>query len=124
MVTSRRGPLDRIRELCLALPEAEEKPFGGHTAPSYRVRDKLFVMTSEDGTSMTLKGRPGVQQALVGDDPARFFVPRYVGSKGWVGISLGVDQDWDEIGELIEESYRLTAPRRLAARLDVGPAGG
>ena len=118
MATSPRGPLDRIRKLCLALPEAEEKPFGGHTAPSFRVRDKLFVMTSEDGTSMTLKGRPGVQQALVGDDPTRFFVPRYVGAKGWVGIVLGIDQDWDEIGELIEESYRMTAPKQVAARLD------
>ena len=123
MVTTRRGPLDRVRELCLALPEAEEKPFGGHTAPSFRVRDKLFVMTSEDGTSMTLKGRPGVQQALVGDDPTRFFVPPYVGSKGWIGVVLGIEQDWDEIGELIEESYRMTAPKRVAARIDGATPG-
>ncbi len=110
--------LNRIRELCLALPEAEEKPFGGHTAPSFRVRDKLFVMTSEDGTFMTCKARPGVQQALVSSDPERFFVPAYVGHKGWIGARLDVRQDWDEIAELIEESYRMTAPKRLAARLD------
>jgi prolyl-tRNA editing enzyme YbaK/EbsC (Cys-tRNA(Pro) deacylase)/predicted DNA-binding protein (MmcQ/YjbR family) len=118
----RLGPLDRIREICLALPEAVEKPFGGHTSPAFRVRDKLFVVTSEDGTSMTLKARPGVQPALVGDDPSRFFVPPYVGSKGWVGIRLDVDQDWDEIGELIEESYRMTAPRRLAAKMADAPS--
>lgn len=111
------SPVARVRELCLALPEAEEKPFGGHSAPSFRVRDKLFVMTSEDGTSMTMKARPGIQQILVGDDLSRFFVPRYVGSKGWIGVRLDVDQDWDEIGELIEESYRMTAPKRLSARL-------
>jgi predicted DNA-binding protein (MmcQ/YjbR family) len=115
---ARQSPLDRIRGMCLALPEAEEKPFGGHTAPSFRVRDKLFVMTSEDGTSMTLKGRPGIQQVLVSDDPSRFFVPRYVGPKGWIGIRLDVDQDWDEIGDLIEESYRMTAPKRLSAQLE------
>jgi predicted DNA-binding protein (MmcQ/YjbR family) len=114
---ARQGPLDRVQELCLALPEAEEKPFGGHTAPSFRVRDRMFVMTSEDGTYMTMKARPGVQPALVRDDPSRFFIPRYVGGKGWIGIRLDVDQDWDEIGELIEESYRMTAPKRLATQI-------
>ena len=113
----------RIKELCLALPEAVEKPFGGHTAPSFRVGDKLFVMTSEDGTTMTCKAPPGVQQALVAAAPDRFFVPRYVGHKGWVGARLDVEHDWDEIAELIEDSYRMTAPKRLAARLDRGEDG-
>src|SRR5215467_3863370 len=90
-------PLARIRSLCLALPEAEEQPFGGHTAPSFRVGGKLFVMTSEDGTAMTFKASPGVQEALVGSDAARFFVPAYVGHKGWVGARLDVEQDWEEI---------------------------
>lgn len=108
----------RVREICLALPEVAEKPFGGHTAPSFRIRDKLFVMTSEDGGYLTFKAGPGVQEALVSSDPERFFVPKYVGSKGWVGTRLDADQDWDELAELIEESYRLIAPKRLADRLD------
>lgn len=112
--------LARLRELCLSFPEAVEKPFGGHTAPSFRVRDKLFLMTSEDGTFMTCKAPPGAQQALVAAAPDRFFVPAYVGSKGWVGARLDVDQDWDEIAELAEESYRMTAPKRLSAQLDQG----
>ena len=112
-------PIDRVRTICMAFPEAEEKPFGGHTAPSFRVRDKHFVMTSEDGTSLTLKARPGVQQILVGDDPSRFFVPPYIGHRGWVGIKLDDDLDWDEISELIENSYRMTAPKRLVATLGV-----
>ncbi len=116
------SPIDRIRRICLALPEAEERPFGGHTAPSWRVRDKLFVMTSEDGSSMTMKAGPGVQEILVGDDPERFFVPKYVGSKGWIGLRLDVEHDWDEVAGLIEDSYRLTAPKRLAAQL-VGRPG-
>ena len=109
---------DRIRGRCLALPEAEERPFAGHAAPAYRVRDKLFVMTSEDGASMTMKARPGVQEMLVGADPDRFFVPAYVGHRGWIGVALRVEHDWDELGDLIEESYRMTAPKRLAAQLD------
>jgi predicted DNA-binding protein (MmcQ/YjbR family) len=108
----------RLREICLSLPEAVEKPFGGHTAPSFRVRDKLFLMTSEDGGYLTFKAGPGVQEALVASDPERFFVPKYVGGKGWLGARLDVDQDWDELAELIEDSYRLIAPRRLAAAVE------
>jgi predicted DNA-binding protein (MmcQ/YjbR family) len=110
-------PIDRIRRACSGLPEVEERSFGGHTAPAWRIRDKLFVMTSEDGTSMTLKVDRGVNAILVGDDPDGFFMPKYVASKGWVGISLDADQDWDEIAELIRESYRLIAPKRLAAQV-------
>ncbi|GAA0422033.1 phosphoribosylglycinamide formyltransferase [Acrocarpospora corrugata] len=111
----------RLREICLALPEAVEKPFGGHSAPSFRVREKLFLMTGEDGLTMTFKAGPGAQEALVGSDPERFFVPRYVGTKGWVGVRLDVEMDWDEIDELIRDSYRLIAPKRLAALVDREP---
>ncbi len=110
--------IERLRTICLRFPEAAERPFGGHTAPSFRVRDKLFVMTSEDRTSITCKAPSGVQQMLVTSDPDRFFVPAYVGSKGWIGIRLDGHPDWDEIAEIAEESYRMTAPKRLAARLD------
>ena len=113
-----KKPIARVREICLALPEAEERPFGGHTAPAFRVRDKLFLMTSEDGSTMNMKARPGIQEALVGDDPTRFFVPRYTGHNGWIGVRLDVNHDWDEIRDLIEESYRMTAPKRLSALLD------
>ena len=80
--------LSRIRAICLSLPEATERSFGGHTAPAFRVRDKLFVMTSEDGTSMTLKGDRGVQATLIAANPDRYFSPKYVGPKGWVGVQL------------------------------------
>jgi hypothetical protein len=120
MARSGARVLARIRAICLALPEVEEKPFGGHTAPAFRVRDKLFVMTSEDGSSMTMKAPKGVQGILVGSDPDRFFVPKYVGPKGWIGVRLdGAGQagwDWDEVAELIIESYCLTAPKRLVSQ--------
>jgi hypothetical protein len=119
------SPEERIRAICLALPEAAEKPFGGHTAPSYRVRDKLFVMTGEDRTYLTLKAPRGVQKILVNSDPERFFVPKYVGSKGWVGVrlDLAAAPDWGELAELMYESYCLTAPKRLVAQMEISRQG-
>ena len=59
-----------------------------------------------------------MQQALVESEAAKFFVPAYIGHKGWVGARLDIAQDWDEIAELIEDSYRLIAPKQLSARLE------
>jgi hypothetical protein len=107
--------VERIRKICLDLPEATEKPFGGHTSPAFRVRDKMFVVVSEDRTTLTAKAPPGVQGILINSDPDRFFVPKYVGSKGWVGVRLDLARqpDWEEMAEIIYESYCLTAPVRL-----------
>ena len=114
----------RIRAICLALPEATERPFGGHTSPAFRVRDKMFVVVAEDRSSMTVKAPNGVQGILVNSDPERFFVPKYVGSKGWVGvrIDLADPPDWDEMAEIISESYCLLAPTRLVRRWEAGLA--
>jgi predicted DNA-binding protein (MmcQ/YjbR family) len=114
---SARSTIARIRAICLDLPEVVEKPFGGHTAPAFRVRDKLFVFTSEDGSFVTLKAPKGAQPALVASDPERFFVPAYVGPKGWVGVRLDLKTpvDWDEVSEMIVESYCLIAPKRLSS---------
>lgn len=109
-------PIERIRGICLSLPGAVEKPFGGHTAPSFRVRDKLFLMINEDLSEITMKGLPGAQDVLVGANPSRFFVPRYVGHKGWIGIRLGGDLNWDEVAGLIAESHAMTAPKGRARR--------
>ena len=108
-----------IRKVCLGLPEVEEKPFGGHSSPAFRVRDKIFVMTSEDGTSMTMKAPRGVQGILINSDPERFFFPKYVGPKGWVGVrlDLAAAPDWGEIGEMMMESYCLTAPKTLVKQV-------
>ncbi len=75
--------------------------------------------------SVWLQVPPGEQAVLVASDPARFFVPPYVGAKGWVAMWLDAARvDWDEVGELVEESYRLIAPKGLVARLPTPrPAG-
>lgn len=109
-------PVQRVREICLSLPGAEEKPFGGHTAPSFRVRDKLFVIINEDLTRLNCKAPPGAQQVLVGANPERFFVPQYVGHKGWIGIRLDPEMDFDELAGIIAESHAMTAPKPRARR--------
>ncbi|MFN2484640.1 MAG: MmcQ/YjbR family DNA-binding protein [Candidatus Limnocylindria bacterium] len=110
--------LDRIRSICLALPEASQG--AGVGAPSFRVRAKIFAMRHDlhqGRWSLWCKAPPGAQAALVDSDATRFFVPPYVGHHGWIGIDLAVEQDWDLVASLIEESYRMTAPRRLVAEL-------
>jgi predicted DNA-binding protein (MmcQ/YjbR family) len=112
--------VERLRGICLALPEATERETWGD--PTFRVRDKIFAMPKRgDGRlSLWCKAPPGVQEVLVGADGERFFVPPYVGHNGWVGVRLDGEVNWDEVADLIGESYRLTAPKRLAASLDAG----
>jgi predicted DNA-binding protein (MmcQ/YjbR family) len=110
-------PIDRLRAICLALPEAEEKEAWGD--PTFRVRDRIFAMEKRgDGrTSVWCKAPPGSQTILVGADPERFFVPPYVGHKGWVGMRLDNGPDWDEVAAIVARSYSLVAPKRLAGSL-------
>jgi predicted DNA-binding protein (MmcQ/YjbR family) len=112
--------LARLRTICLRFPGAEEA--GGVGNPSFKVRGKIFCMRHSlhevARWSVWFKAPEGVQQLVVSDDPQRFFVPPYVGSKGWIGAYLDVEQDWEQLADLIEESYRMTAPKRLAAQLD------
>ena len=111
--------LDRLREICLAYPEAEEA--GGVGNPTFKVRGKIFAMRHSlhevDRWSLWCKAPPGAQPVVVASDPTRFFVPPYVGGKGWIGAYLDVDQDWEELADLIDESYRMTAPKRLVDQL-------
>ncbi len=108
----------RLRAICLALPEAKEKEAWGD--PTFRVRDKIFAMEKRgDGrVSVWLKAPEGSQMVLVGADPERFFVPPYVGHKGWIGVRLDRGPDWDEVTAAVRRSYRLIAPKRLAALLE------
>jgi predicted DNA-binding protein (MmcQ/YjbR family) len=110
--------IERLRGICLALPEATEQETWDD--PTFRVRAKIFAMVRRrDGqVSMWCKGRPGAQDVLVTADPARFFVPPYVGPKGWIGVRLDGEVAWDELTDLVIESYRMIAPKRVAALLD------
>jgi predicted DNA-binding protein (MmcQ/YjbR family) len=109
--------LRRLRPICLRLPEAEERETWGEA--TFRVRDKIFCMHIADADEPALwcKAPPGSQGILVGADPKRFFVPPYVGHKGWVGMRLDQRVDWREVAQLVTRSYRLTAPKKFLQRL-------
>ena len=115
-------PLERIHAICLALPETNERP--SHGAPSFFVRDKkVFLMFHDDHhgdgrLAVWCHAPPGAQAALVASDPEHFFVPAYVGHRGWIGVRLDRGVDWDEVAELVEDAYRMVAPKRLLAELD------
>lgn len=108
---------DRLRVICLALPEAEERETW--EIPTYRIRGKIFALESAiaERPAVWCKAQPGSQELLVGADPGRFFVPPYLGHKGWVGMWLDRRVDWSEVAELVRRSYRLIAPKKLAALL-------
>jgi hypothetical protein len=107
-----KSVLVRLRRVCLALPETMEKETWD--IPTFRVRDKIFAMAHDPGT-VWCKAPRGVQTILVTAAPDRFFVPPYVGHKGWIGVRLDRKVDWTEVEALIRRSYRMTAPKRLAA---------
>jgi hypothetical protein len=108
------GLLDRLRAICLALPEAAEKTTW--EIPTFRVREKIFAMAHDPGT-VWCKAPRGVQAILVEAAPDRFYVPPYVGHKGWIGFRLDRTTDWAEVAALIRRSYRMTAPKRLAVQV-------
>lgn len=116
--------LDRLRALCLALPETTERL--SHGSPTFFVRDKkTFVMFLDDhhgdGRLAIWCAAPvGTQGLLVEEEPDRFFVPPYVGHRGWLGLRLDRDLDWDEVSGIVEDAYRQVAPKTLVAHLDAG----
>ena len=115
-----RNPLPQLRKLCLALPEATEKEAWGE--PTFRVGDKLFAMYDNNHhdaghIAVWCKAPPGVQEILVSADPKKFFRPPYVGHKGWIGVRLDGKVDWEEVADILEDSYRMTAPKRLQTAL-------
>jgi hypothetical protein len=110
--------LNKLRAICLTLPEATEE--GGVGDPTFKVRGKIFAMRHpmHDRSSMWCKAPRGVQEMLVNSEPDRFFVPPYVGQHGWVGLWLDAELDWEHVAALVEDSYRMTAPKRLIRQLD------
>ena len=112
---------ERVRAICMRLPEVTEKL--SHGAPAFFVK-KQFLMLWLDGhhdnrfPHLWCAAPPGVQHELVDTEPDRFFRPPYVGGRGWLGVRLDGDLDWDEIAAVCEDAYRTVAPARLAAQVD------
>ena len=117
---SRRSPVDRLRAICLALPEATEKQAWGE--PTWRVRGKLFAQLDDhhhgaDHLAVWLPAPLGEQEAMIFTDPARFFRPPYVGQRGWVGVRIDRRPDWGLVARLVAQAYGQVAPPRLREAL-------
>lgn len=121
-------PLIRLRKFCMALPEAHEVEAWGE--PTFRVKNKIFAMHASAGNhhgagreSVWCKAKPVTQDLLLRAEPKRYFAPPYVGPKGWVGVWLDGRVDWNSLEGLLEDAYRLTATKKLVARLDDARGG-
>jgi predicted DNA-binding protein (MmcQ/YjbR family) len=110
----------RLRAICLALPGAEEKIAWGES--TWRA-GKIFAQMDThhhgaDHVAVWLPARPGVQEALVAENPEQFFRPPYVGHKGWVGVRIDRKPDWDVVAGLVTDAYREVAAPRLQKQLE------
>ena len=120
----RKRTLERIRRTCLALPEVSERL--SHGAPTFFVRGKrafVMVLTDHHGDgrfAIWCAAPDGLQRMLVEADPERFFVPPYVGHRGWLGVRLDRSLDWDELTGIVEDAFAEIAPRALVERAAAG----
>lgn len=118
--------LIRLTEICLTLPEAIRESTGEHA--SFSVRDKKFAYFlndhHDDGiVSVCFRTESGQNKVLLASDAARFYSPAYIGPRGWVGLRLDLGEiDWAVVTDFVTDSYRLTAPKRLAARIGGDPS--
>jgi hypothetical protein len=115
-----RGPIDRLRSICLALPDTSEKLAWGE--PTWRVRGKLFAQLDDhhhgaDHLAVWLPAPLGEQEAMVFADPEHFFRPPYVGPRGWVGVRIDRGLDWSVVQRLVEQAYRHVAPPALREKI-------
>lgn len=114
----------RVRTIVCTFPEVTERT--SHSAPSFFVRGKKTLANvwndhhGDGETAIWTAAGPGVQAELVELEPDRFFVPPYVGHRGWIGVRLDVAVDWDEVASILADAYRLVAPKTLVRQLDEG----
>jgi phosphoribosylglycinamide formyltransferase-1 len=114
--------LEKVTEICLALPSAECTRSGDHA--TYRVRGKPFAYFLDDHhgdgiVSVCVKGELGENTDRARREPTRFYLPAYIGPRGWYGLRLDRGRpSFREVAEIVERSYRLTAPKTLIEKLD------
>jgi len=109
--------LERLRSICLGFPEVSERP--SHGAPTFFVQGKrAFLMVHSDHHgdgrfALWCASPEGMQGMLAAADPERFFVPPYVGHRGWLGVRLDRGLDWNELAGIAEDAFSEIAPPRL-----------
>jgi hypothetical protein len=120
-----RPELTAVRAICLALPEVTERL--SHGSPTWFAGSKTMVMYLDDHhgdgrLALWVAAPPGVQGEMVAQEPDRFFVPPYVGGRGWLGVRLDRSPDWDEVAGVVEDAYRCVALKRMLVQLDASPS--
>jgi predicted DNA-binding protein (MmcQ/YjbR family) len=114
--------LRKVTDICLALPSTECKRSGDHA--TYRVRNKVFAYFLDDHhgdgiVSICVKGELGENTDRARLDPERFYLPAYIGPRGWFGLRLDRGRvSFKEVAEIVARSFRLTAPKTLLKKLD------
>lgn len=108
------GALERVRNLCTGWPEVTERL--SHGEPSWFHRDRCLFATMadhhhDDRVAVWLAAPRGARDPLIETDPERYFVPPYVGHRGWLGAYLDVEVDWQAVEELIDDAYHTVAGR-------------
>ena len=118
---SRQDRLDALTKICLALPEARREDQGQHAAFLVGKKTFAYYLDNHHGdniVSVCCKVLPGENRFLVESSPSRFYLPAYIGPRGWIGLRMDLPKlNWSEVKELILGSYLQLAPKRLASRL-------
>ena len=113
------SPLARVRTICLSLPETTERL--SHGAPSFFIRDKIGFVNYMDNhhgggrVALWCACPPGMREGLLKAEPEQYFVPPYVGFRGWIGVRLDRSPDWDAVERVIRDAYVAVAPKGLVA---------
>lgn len=124
MKTSDDPRLAELSAVCLALPEVARTDMGAHAAFAVRKKKFAYFLNDHHGdgiVSVCTKALPGENSSLVAAHPRKFYLPAYVGPRGWVGLRLDRGKiDWDEVRDLVIASYLQVAPKRLASEVEAG----
>ena len=111
--------LERVSKICSALPKSIREVLGKHASFTVVGKTYAYYLNNHHGDGIigiACKVLPGDNEALIAAQPAKFYMPAYVGPRGWVGLRLDIGGvDWNEVAELLTGSYRLIAPKRLVA---------
>jgi hypothetical protein len=119
MTSSGDAAIERLRSICLALPGVTER--ASHGEVSFFVGKQIVALDDHhhgaDRLAFWCPAPSGAQEQLIAEQPTQFFRPPYVGHRGWIGVRIDLDPDWEEIAHIVRDAYRQVAPKRLLAQL-------
>ncbi len=119
--------IGRLRQICLSFPETTERL--SHGEPAWFVRGKKTFVTFDNNhhgagrIGFWCAAPHGAQEVLAGAEPERFYVPPYVGHRGWLGVRLDVEVDWARVQDIVADAYRIVAPARLVSLMEAASRG-